>query len=164
MKDEVLLIDADTKKCSRCKTIRPLVQFAKDKKSNDNRSYWCKPCVNELARMRHIERYYTDVQYKRAKRNTYVMARHGINLEQYEGLLEKQNYKCFICQVDLRKHSHFGHLDHDHETGLIRHFLCTNCNRGLGHFQDSLNILHRALEYLIMHKENARTLKEGRCL
>ena len=39
-------------------------------------------------------------------------------------------------------------LDHDHHTGMFRGFLCQSCNVGLGCFDDNLEGLSKALEYL----------------
>jgi hypothetical protein len=40
------------------------------------------------------------------------------------------------------------HLDHDHETGQIRGWICLSCNVGLGHFADNPARLERAIDYL----------------
>ena len=40
------------------------------------------------------------------------------------------------------------HLDHCHETGKFRGWLCNKCNRGLGYFGDSIAGLEQALAYL----------------
>jgi hypothetical protein len=39
-------------------------------------------------------------------------------------------------------------LDHDHETGNFRGWICRECNSGLGFFGDDLEGLRRAYEYL----------------
>ena len=39
-------------------------------------------------------------------------------------------------------------LDHDHETGLFRGWLCSRCNRGLGLLGDTLLKLKAAVKYL----------------
>lgn len=38
--------------------------------------------------------------------------------------------------------------DHDHQTGLHRGWLCTNCNIGLGSFFDDVQTLEKAIIYL----------------
>lgn len=47
-------------------------------------------------------------------------------------LLKKQKYKCLICnwdfKDDIKNNSKNIHVDHDHETGLIRAALCRRCN------------------------------------
>jgi hypothetical protein len=40
------------------------------------------------------------------------------------------------------------HLDHCHLTGKFRGWLCGRCNRGLGCFDDCIEGLHLALDYL----------------
>lgn len=39
-------------------------------------------------------------------------------------------------------------LDHCHETGQFRGWLCSNCNLGIGKIGDSIEALERALAYL----------------
>jgi hypothetical protein len=46
-------------------------------------------------------------------------------------------------------------MDHDHETGWFRGFLCTSCNIGLGHLRDNEETVARALAYL--RQANARS-------
>ena len=40
------------------------------------------------------------------------------------------------------------HLDHCHETGNFRGWLCNRCNLALGHLGDNIEGLQRALDYL----------------
>jgi len=39
-------------------------------------------------------------------------------------------------------------VDHCHETGAVRGFLCKPCNTGLGHFRDNPDVLANAIQYL----------------
>jgi hypothetical protein len=50
---------------------------------------------------------------------------------------------CQLCGVEAKLH-----LDHDHETGTFRGWLCTTCNTGLGKFNDSVERLQAAIDYL----------------
>lgn len=46
-----------------------------------------------------------------------------------EKILEKQNYKCCLCNIDMRFWDTSTYcLDHCHVTGNIRGVLCRNCN------------------------------------
>ena len=44
-------------------------------------------------------------------------------------------------------------LDHDHKTGKARGVLCTSCNIGLGMFDDNIEIMGMAIEYLLKDKD-----------
>ena len=39
-------------------------------------------------------------------------------------------------------------VDHSHETDMFRGFICHNCNRGIGVFNDDVSRLERAIVYL----------------
>lgn len=40
-------------------------------------------------------------------------------------------------------------LDHDHKTNQFRGYICHNCNKAIGIFQDDLDRIDRAKEYLM---------------
>lgn len=67
-------------------------------------------------------------------------------------LSRNQDYKCAICGIpdprtdDSDRRSF--HVDHDHDTQLIRGLLCHNCNLMLGHARDDPRILAKAIGYL----------------
>jgi hypothetical protein len=44
-------------------------------------------------------------------------------------------------------------IDHCHDTDTFRGWLCHKCNRSLGGFDDSEEVLQRAIQYLREHKE-----------
>ncbi|MCP3471434.1 endonuclease VII domain-containing protein [Bradyrhizobium sp. CCGUVB1N3] len=51
--------------------------------------------------------------------------------------------KCAICH----RESPLA-LDHDHETGQFRGYICRDCNLGLGKLGDSIESIRRVLQYL----------------
>ena len=71
------------------------------------------------------------------------MWEYGITACEYTKMRILQNDACAICGSvgDL-------HIDHDHATGKIRGLLCGKCNRGLGQFEDSVEHMRSAVEYL----------------
>ena len=81
--------------------------------------------------------------------------RYGQTAFQLQEMEEKQNHLCAICG---QPEKHFGCLsmDHDHETGENRELLCSRCNPALGLFNDDPELLLRAAEYLVRHKENTQ--------
>jgi len=64
-------------------------------------------------------------------------------------MLKEQNGVCKICKR-FRIASNKGHMtvDHCHKTGIIRGILCNWCNRGIGLFEDNLEFLENAKQYL----------------
>lgn len=103
----------------------------------------------------------------RGVRRAQVAARlqktYGITEEQYAAMFAAQNGYCKICPEKLtsrlddsrpldkgtgRVPNAVGRVDHDHATGKIRGLLCSNCNQGLGKFQDDEKILLNAVGYL----------------
>lgn len=77
---------------------------------------------------------------------------YGITEEEYNNLLQKQNNTCAICnKVEISKYEGILRklsVDHDHITGKVRGLLCDNCNRGIGHLQEDVDILKQAIKYV----------------
>jgi hypothetical protein len=59
-------------------------------------------------------------------------------------LLKLQDFSCSICRRSLPK----PNIDHSHKTGTARGLLCFRCNFGLGWFDDNIESMIRAAEYL----------------
>ena len=73
---------------------------------------------------------------------------YGISPETPQNMKAEQDNKCLIC---LRP---FGldvepHIEHDHLSGWVRGIVCEECNFGLGKFGDDVEVMQRAVEYLI---------------
>ena len=64
---------------------------------------------------------------------------------------------CPICQ----RYTLAWVLDHDHETGQFRGWLCNDCNNGLGKFNDDPNVLRRGLAYLTRNDEPPVEVKDA---
>ena len=61
----------------------------------------------------------------------------------------------FVCPI-CEKRSIVGItaklvLDHNHETGIAREWICDSCNTGLGRFKDNINFISNIFEYLNKH-------------
>jgi hypothetical protein len=88
--------------------------------------------------------------------------KYGLAIREAELLLTHQQSKCAVCGVELQS----PYLDHCHQTGTIRGFLCLNCNIGLGAFRDNPKFLIEAARYLEKNGnfevENRRILLNGK--
>lgn len=68
---------------------------------------------------------------------------YGITEEQFQALLIAQDYHCRFCSEsdDL-------HIDHCHRTGRVRGLLCRKHNLAIGMFDEDINAMKKAIEYL----------------
>jgi hypothetical protein len=69
-----------------------------------------------------------------------------------------EDYECPICSRHMDEISMHGQtklqkwvLDHCHETGTFRGWVCHHCNSGLGSFKDNAETIKRAAIYLEAH-------------
>lgn len=102
-------------------------------------------------RVRESTKKYTMTHRERA-RDRKLRRRYGITLEQYNQMLAMQGGVCAVCR---RSQSAPLHLDHDHDTKVIRGLLCRRCNRFIGLAHDDADILRAGAEYLDSQKEKA---------
>ena len=90
----------------------------------------------------------------RYNRNNQLKREYGITLDKYNELVSLQCGACAICgdvpceNPDAGRNQWCLHVDHDHETGVIRGLICSNCNRAMGLLKDDLSVLQRMLAYL----------------
>jgi hypothetical protein len=83
-----------------------------------------------------------------------VKKKFGLSSEDYSELLEESGGVCAIChkpetKLDYRTGKLLNlSIDHNHTTGEVRGMLCMDCNRALGMFQDSSELLLNAIVYL----------------
>ena len=84
--------------------------------------------------------------HRKQRARAHELSRYGLNVDQYETLLKRQNGACAIC---LRKEkSRRLAVDHDHETQRVRGLLCWWCNNKVVARRTSVEMLRRAVEYL----------------
>ena len=75
--------------------------------------------------------------------------KYGIEPAQYVAMVKDQRGLCTICEEPLKRQPH---IDHCHETGMIRSLLCYKCNVGLGSFGDDPERLRAAAKYIEAHR------------
>jgi hypothetical protein len=88
----------------------------------------CKPC---------------DAEYKWYWTNK---KRFNLSRDDLDSMYKDQEGCCKIC-----KQPFIGQrpcVDHCHTTNKVRGLLCSNCNKGLGHFFDNIESLNQAITYL----------------
>lgn len=112
--------------------------------SPDGHQYKCRPCMREYKRRWERE----NADRLRVQRKNGDIRRYGIEPADFELMLVEQGGLCAICR-GLDQRGDQLHIDHCHTSGKVRGLLCGRCNRGLGMFLDSPNLLVSAIQYLL---------------
>jgi hypothetical protein len=111
-----------------------------------------------LLRRRAIQRYKKTDKGVWAGRKAHLWAKYKITPEQYDWMFKAQNGVCAICgkPETLTRNGKLVHLsvDHCHVTGKVRGLLCSEHNKMLGHAEDSVEVLAKAISYLTRYMEN----------
>lgn len=151
------------KKCIECNTNKELTEFYKAANSKDGHRSSCKECKDKktLVWRAANPKAYNALAVKWRDNNpdkqhaNEIKRRYGLSLEDYNALLVKQNMCCALCDVqhDTSKKRGRLYVDHDHETGKVRALLCHNHNVMLGHAEDSIETLEKAIKYLKQHAD-----------
>lgn len=137
------------KRCPYCKEEKLLTEFHKARERKQGVRTYCKPCqaikfkINyEKNRENWIKR------SSKAVRKLNLKKRYRLTEEDYIGKLREQSSCCGICNKHIDKLTKKLAVDHDHKTGRVRALLCHKCNMGLGCYNDDVDLLQTAIEYL----------------
>lgn len=160
------------KPCKKCGVVKPLSEYHVARDNRDGHRNECKACWKAICRARYLANrdeyirraqkwrdrnpdYYQEVlrrnreenREQRAKigRRGYFRRKYGMSLEELEFLHVVQGDACAICgQTDPAG----LHIDHHHETGLIRGLLCGRCNKAIGLLKEDPALFDSASQYL----------------
>jgi hypothetical protein len=138
-----------TKTCTKCGVEKPLTEYrSRGGKEKHLLKSSCNTCLYKAHRdwtVRNpdrVQEYRERDSWTLAKR----CARRGITPEQLCDRYDEQCGKCDICRTDITLMD--SAIDHNHDTGEFRGVLCKRCNRALGLFGDSPEVLRNAVNYL----------------
>lgn len=84
-------------------------------------------------------------------REARLKALYGLERGEYDRRFAEQDGQCAVCRTALEEGKNL-HVDHDHLDGSVRGLLCSNCNNGLGRFDDDPDRLERAATYIREHR------------
>lgn len=149
------MTEENLKLCSRCKIEKPLKDFYKDKNTKTGYKSYCKDCAKVVYKnwkdknpdkaqeiwLTASNKYYkhSNASFKRK------LKKYDLTEESYNELHLEHNGKCKICKKEIEDLV----IDHCHQTGKVRGLLCNPCNKGLGFFEDNIESLRSAIEYLV---------------
>jgi len=125
------------------------------------RKMHCKGLCKDCYRATRSD-YNKDYQKTRHKRNPELKKRAslkglGWTLELFHSIKDEQDNRCAICRkalnMDKKQNGARACADHEHSIPpKPRGVICTNCNAGIGQFQDNPIICEAAAVYLKAHK------------
>lgn len=158
----------ESKACTKCTVVKPFSDFSPDKNRKLRIRDECRICYNAYRRQlqdkwtperrrykhnqqvkRHKERYHNDpkfrIQVGKWAREHVLKKKYGLTKVEVTLLLTKQNNSCCICLRDI---STTYHIDHIHNTKIVRGLLCGPCNRAIGLLQENCEVLQSAINYI----------------
>jgi hypothetical protein len=129
--------------CSQCNEWKSAEFFRFARQGKANLHSICRPCGAKAQR----EKYRADPEPHRAaarawhanhpakakirRRSWNLMTKYGMTVEQFDAMLLAQGSACAACGT--RDHNGVNwHVDHSHDTGVVRGILCHPCNTALG--------------------------------
>jgi hypothetical protein len=119
-----------------------------------NRTTPAKPCAIETCGNHSYAKGLCHAHYIKQRKWKHA----GVDASRYQDMLNAQEGVCAIChQPETHRDGLSGKpkdlaIDHDHATGAVRALLCSSCNTALGLFNDSIELLAKAREYVLYHK------------
>lgn len=142
--------DPNVKFCTKCLKAKTLDSYhLRIRNGKETYDGACKKCISDQS-----------IDYRKNRRPEHVAEKITKNrarrlaLKKYgeEGLTVQERMEagepCDICGGKTARMA----IDHDHDTGKVRGLLCSNCNTGLGLFEDNIEQLKTAIDYLLKAK------------
>lgn len=126
--------------------------------------------IRESGREYQKRKRYEDIEASRTKEaeyreknkeriyQSYVSKKYGLSKDETEKFFLKHGDKCTICGMPETRMSSSGNkvsrlcIDHCHDTGKVRGLLCHRCNHALGCVGDSIEVLKKAIKYLMEYR------------
>jgi RNA polymerase-binding transcription factor DksA len=171
------------KTCNNCGIVKPLDDYYRNPRGRGGLRPECKDCTKERRREWYIRNSAREVervrqwalanpekvaeriaaakgseQKKLADRKSHLKRKYGMTIADYERMFDAQGGVCAICG-EPRPEERTLHVDHDHETGVIRGLLCFRCNNALGDFREEYELFQRAADYLDRDDELAALVR-----
>ena len=143
------------KRCARCGEEKPDDEFPVDPRRPSRRYSYCLVCKREYMREYRL----ANPSATKIKQRRDNLRKYGITQADYEAMLVAQDGRCAICGrrgSGTKQHDRMS-IDHDHGTGRVRGLLCRSCNKGIGYFDDEVERLDAAIEYLKHHRPEGTT-------
>lgn len=128
------------KKCSRCKEIKSLSLFSKDRQHWSGYKSACKICAkSDWVKWKTTN----GDKCRKDDRKRHYLRTYNLDPELADQLVQNRVGECCICgSVSPLV------VDHCHTTGKVRGLICSACNSVLGYSKDNIKTLENAIKYL----------------
>lgn len=155
--------------CKKCNLTKSSSCFTPDKRTTTGYYPWCRDCKHAYQRdwrrknmnakrkkakaesdKKNYKKHHADIREK--QRNSRLVIRYGITVEDYEEMLVQQGGVCAMCKNPPNGPKRM-HVDHCHVTGKVRGILCGVCNKKLGVLENQ-DWVKRAFDYLGIEYEH----------
>jgi len=149
------------KKCTVCGEMKDMDQFHIRRSHSTGHDSVCKICKSEYQTKRYHANpeihkkksmdWHRENRFKAALLDSRCCARRNgtIQCSATEQEIELAFHgKCDICGTPESELNRKLCMDHNHDTGEFRGWICQHCNKGLGNFKDSEIVLRNAISYL----------------
>lgn len=156
-----------TKKCTACKTEKPVSEFYPIANGLKGVRPRCKECMRIIEKKKYgdnaefrwsklskqAKKIKDDPEFKKrhmiAQRRWHLNKHYNITQEDFDKKLAEQNGGCEICGRKPNGEQRYRIVvDHCHLTGTNRGLLCDLCNTALGKLGDNIEILNNCINYL----------------
>ena len=158
--------------CSHCKLNKEDSEFYQNKGKPDS---YCKECRKAASakyrkanpdKVVSYKREYDAGLTKQERADRKRWQRYGLTPFVFFEMLNMQEYKCMICLDPIDEHS--ARVDHDHKhcgpnkgcEVCVRGLLCDYCNKMLGSARDRIDVLKRAISYLVTDVDRQKQVNE----
>lgn len=145
-----LINDATESTCTLCLRTLPVDAFYLVN-TRDAITSRCMECIKKVQLSRYYENKASGRLTPAMMRENSLRRRYSLTTEEYETMLQKQDFKCAICRRSESCFKKRLHVDHDHTTGKVRDLLCPACNRLVGTLEKNPSIFDDVRSYVDRH-------------
>ena len=152
-----------TKRCTLCKSVKPSAEFHRLTGTYDGLDKRCKACshAHHTAWAKSNPEKNAALARKWRAANPGRSADHSLKknydipIGTYDSMFAQQNGCCAICSTKTPGGKGRFHVDHCHDTKVVRGLLCHHCNIGIGNLKHRKDLLLAAVNYLRRSTESS---------
>jgi hypothetical protein len=153
--------------CADCEKELPIEEFRVEHKKTypdgNYRSTRCRVCrmkFREAQKLNKAESGSKSIirpaRNPRTKFYWYAKRYYGLDPEQADDLIKDSSGLCAICGNQFRPDRYEPHIDHCHSTNKVRDLLCRDCNLLVGHLENNVGSINKAIQYIKHHGKRNR--------